>query len=148
MIDSGIEKDRLGASLDAMNPVYFETHFERFEGWDDWPIEFAIITAYATTGENWPDTKNQAADQQLEVDLHKQGGWVRRLIGYSPTSGHREPGWIVELGLNAACDIGLKYNQDAIYYVSGDTLSVCFCDSRRALVKIGSFRPRVHLAKN
>lgn len=129
-----------------MNPVYLETHFECLDELDDWPVEFAIITAYATTGENWPDAKNKAADQQLEADLRKQGRWVRKLTGYSPTSGHREPGWAVEIGLKAACNIGLRYNQDAIYYVSGDTLSVSFCDSRRALVEISRFLPRVHFA--
>ncbi|MEJ1959944.1 MAG: DUF3293 domain-containing protein [Nitrosomonadales bacterium] len=108
-------------------------------------MAFAIITAYATTGDSWPDAKNQAADEDIKASLLNQGRWVRRLTGYSPTSGHRESGWAVELGLNAACNIGLQYKQDAIYYVSGDTLSVSFCDSRRALVAIGSFRSRLHL---
>lgn len=129
-----------------MNPVYLETHFECLDELDDWPVEFAIITAYATTGESWPDAKNQVVNEQLEADLRKQGRWVRKLTGYSPISGHREPGWAVELGMKAACDIGLQYNQDAIYYVSGDTLNVSFCDSRRALLEIGSFRQRVHFA--
>jgi type I restriction system adenine methylase HsdM len=134
------------ASAEGMSPVYFETHFERLEEWNDWPSEFSIITAYATTGEDWPDAKTEAADRQLEAELRGQGRWVRRLTGYSPATGHRESGWAAELGLKAGCDIGLRYKQDAIYHVSGDTLSVSFCDSRRALVEIGSFRPRVHLA--
>jgi len=41
---------------------------------------------------------------------------------------------------------GRRYRQDAIYYVIGDTLFVSFCDERRALVEVGGFRPRVHLA--
>jgi hypothetical protein len=146
MTETITTEDLNGSSPEGMNPVYFETQFECLEEWDDWPREFSIITAYATTGEYWPDAKNQSADQQLEADLRKQGRWVRRLTGYSPTSGHQELGWAVELGLKAACDMGLQYNQDAIYYISGDTLSVSFCDSRRALVEIGSFRLRVHFA--
>ena len=129
-----------------MNPVYFETKFECAEEWTDWPDEFAIITAYATTGEDWSDAENQAGDTRLEAHLREQGLWVRRVTGYSPSIGHREPGWAVYLGFKAACDVGLRFKQDAIYYVAGDILSVSFTDSRRALVRIGSFRQRVNLA--
>lgn len=71
---------------------------------------------------------------------------MRRLSGYSPATGHREPGWAVAMSFQDACDTGRRYRQDAIYYVTRDTLWVSFCDGRRALVEIGSFRPRVHLA--
>lgn len=128
-----------------MHPAYFGTHFERSEPWDDWPAEFAIVTAYATTGESWPDEDNQAADRQLEAELRRWGRWIRRLTGYSPATGHREPGWAVEIGFQPACDLGKRYKQDAIYYVTGDTLWVSFCGERRAPVEIGRFRPRVHL---
>ncbi|HLF97008.1 MAG TPA: DUF3293 domain-containing protein [Methylococcaceae bacterium] len=116
------------------------------EAWDDWPAEFAIVTAYATTGESWPEAENRAADRRLEAELRRQRLWMRRLTGYSPATGHGEPGWAVDLGFQSACDIGRRYRQDAIYYVIGDTLFVSFCDERRALVEVGGFRPRVHLA--
>jgi hypothetical protein len=129
-----------------MDPVYFETQFECAEESTDWPEEFAIIAAYAMTGENWPETKNQAADKQLETELRKKGLLVRRVTGFSPATGHREPGWAAALDVEAACEIGLRFKQDAIYYVAGDTLGVSFCDSRRALVEIGSFRECLHFA--
>ena len=37
----------------VVNPVYFETHFRSPQPVTDWPSEFVIVTAYATTGERW-----------------------------------------------------------------------------------------------
>lgn len=128
-----------------MNPVYFETHFERQALWEDWPSEFAIITAYATTGEAWTNSENEAADKRLEAKLRQQESWLRRLTGYSPVTGHSEPGWAVALSFEVACNLGQQFRQDAIYYIVGDVLHVSFCDQRRAQVLIGPFRSRVHL---
>jgi len=81
-----------------------------------------------------------------ETELRRQGRWMRRLSGYSPATGHKEPGWAVAMSFQDACDTGKRYRQDAIYYVIGDTLFVSFCDERRGAAEIGPFRPRVHLA--
>ncbi len=129
-----------------MNPAYFDTRFERQEAWEDLPAEFAIITAYATTGEEWSSVENEAADKKLETELREHGRWLRRLTGHSPVSGHTEPGWAVGMPFETACDLGLRFQQDAIYYVTGDTLSVSRCDKRRALVEVGAFSSRVHEA--
>jgi hypothetical protein len=134
-------------SVDSINPVYFETHFKRQKSWEDWPHKFAIITAYATTGEAWTDSENEAADKKLEAELRQQGSWLQRLTGYSPVTGHAEPGWAVDLSFEAACDLGGRFRQDALYYVVGDVLYVSFCDQRRAQVLVGLFRSRVHLTQ-
>ena len=128
-----------------MNPVYFGTHFERREAWENSPAEFAIITAYATTGEEWASIENEAADKKLESELRKRGCWLQRLTGYSPVTGHAEPGWAVAMPFEVACDLGLRFQQDAIYYVTGDTLYVTACDERRAPVEVGVFSSRVHV---
>ncbi len=131
-----------------MPPFYFETHFRWEEPWADWPEAFAIITAYATTGEKWTDVENQEADRALEKALRQRAQWVRRLTGFSPTTNHAEPGWAVAIGFDPACETGCKFRQDAIYYVTADTLYVSFCDkSRRELREIGRFRARVHLRR-
>ena len=67
-----------------MHPAYFETHFIVADGPHDWPEQFAIITAYATTGEAWTDQQNEAADQALEAELRATGKWMRRITGYAP----------------------------------------------------------------
>lgn len=126
-----------------MNPVYFETHFRTPAPAPDWPPEFVIVTAHATTGERWTTAENEAADRKLTEELRQLGAWSARITGYSPRTGHAEPGWAVTLSVDAACDLGLRYRQDAIYHVAGDTLSVSLCDGRRKLVAVGSFRERV-----
>jgi hypothetical protein len=50
-----------------MNPIYDETNFYTPESNTALPATFGIITAYATTGENWSDSKNIRADTELEA---------------------------------------------------------------------------------
>lgn len=127
-----------------MNPVYFETRFRVIERVRDWPAEFAIISAFATTGEEWTAPQNALADEQLRLELRRRGGWFVHLIGFSPTTGHAEPSWAVAMPLAEACDLGRRFHQDAIYYVHEGETSVTHCDERRALVHVGLFSERLH----
>jgi hypothetical protein len=126
-----------------MHPAYFETHFAIPDLSLEWPVKFAIITAYAPPGEQWTDEQNAEADRRLEKELRDNDRLIRRITGYSPTTGHAEHGWAVELTWQEACDLGEKYLQDAIYFVSGDELLVSYCDIRRGLVPVGTFRDRL-----
>lgn len=129
---------------ESLPKVYFETHFQHAGDWHPAPRSFAIITAYATTGEDWPQERNLAADRRLEEQLDATGHWRRRLTGYSPTTRHAEPGWAVALAFEAACDLGKAFLQDAIYFVEDATLTVSFCDHRRGRVIVGPFQTRLH----
>ena len=126
-----------------MHTAYFETAFRVSTPVPAWPQAFAIITAYATTGECWSAELNETADERLRVDLKDRGVLVGRVTGFSPATGHAEPGWAATLDWEAACNIGQAYRQDAVYIVQGDQLSVTFCDARRALVPVGGFRERL-----
>jgi hypothetical protein len=126
-----------------MNPAYFETRFVTVSAAQDWPKEFAILSAYSTTGEVWPGDKNEKADGNLEAELASEKVWMRRILGYSPTTDHREPSWAVEIPFDAACDYGVRFRQDAVYYVKGDMLWVSHCDQRRQMVRVGNFRKRL-----
>ncbi len=117
---------------------YKETHFW-VEDWSDAPNEFAIITAYATTGEIWTDIQNSKADKRLESTLTDRKAWLRRITGYSPSSGHSEPGWAVAIDFATACEIGKHFMQDAIYFVRNGRLYLSYCDARRALIPVGKF---------
>ena len=127
-----------------MHFAYFETEFRCPDLSLAWPTEFAIITAYAPIGEDWPQARNEASDRELGAQLWAASNWVNRLTGFSPTTSHAEPGWAVDISWEAACDVGLQYHQDAIYYVIGNTLWVTYCDDRRELVRVGDFRERLH----
>ncbi len=131
---------------DGMHPAYAKTHFCSPSVLTDSPDEFAIITAHATTGETWTHEQNTASDEELKSVLRGKGEWVHRITGYSPTSLHAEPGWTAPLSFEEACDLGLRFKQDAIYFVRGGTLFVSYCDKHRKMIEIGPFLPRLHLS--
>ena len=131
---------------DPMNPVYFETRSRSSDPLPEWPQEFVIVSAYATTGESWTPHENEMADCHLASELVTRVGWLVRIVGYSPLSGHSEPSWAVELPLAEARDIGQRFRQEAIYHVRNDELSVTSCSDQSAFVRIGSFRDRLDAA--
>src|SRR5688572_21055964 len=100
-----------------VNPVYLETRFRICEHRYDWPDEFVIVSAYATTGETWTDRESEAADQQLASELASRTDWLARITGYSPSSGHTEPSWAAGMPLGKGRALGLAYRQDAVYHV-------------------------------
>ena len=126
-----------------MNPEYLKTRFRTTENQVHFPEEFVIITAYPTTGETWDPSKIEEADQKLEEELKFRKTWIIRIEGYSPETGHAEQGWGTTMPIEDACEIGLRYRQDAIFHVKNDLLSVTYCDERRELVNIGSFEARL-----
>ncbi len=140
-----------------MHPAYFETRFCTPAPVTDWPSQFVIVTAFATTGTTRSAEENERADRELEADLRERAGtaleagragrggagWLQRITGYSPSTGHAEPGWAVDLPFEEACDLGLRFRQDAIYVVRGDDLFVTHCDERRGEVRVGRFRERL-----
>ena len=128
----------------GMPHFYFETHFRVSDLVPEWPDNFIIITAFATTGRQWTDAQNVSADRQLEHELKSSDSLVCRVTGFSPETGHAEPGWAAGIPWQEACDLGVKYRQDAIYVVKEDQLFVTFCDARRQLVPVGLFRVRLN----
>ncbi|WP_438971534.1 hypothetical protein [Methylophaga sp.] len=124
---------------------YLDTQFLNVEKISHWPSNFAIISAYATTGDNGSSEQNESADKNLEQYLKAHFPWVRRLISFSPKWDDLKSGWAVNCSWNDACDIGLMYKQDVIYFVSGNTVSVSFCDERRKPVTVGDFVSRLHI---
>jgi hypothetical protein len=128
---------------DTLHPSYFGVRFTVSEEPVQWPPAFAILSGYATTGEVWPAERNEAADRALGSDLAAEGRWMTRITGFFPETGHAEPGWAAEMSLEEGCAWGLRYFQDAIYFVEGDALWVSHCDQRRGLVRVGAFRERI-----
>jgi hypothetical protein len=128
-----------------IHPAYFKV---RFRGpWPDrrHPDEFAIISAFATTGETWSDERNRAADLELENELRNSGSWMRRLTGYDPETGHAEPGWAVGIDYENAQELGLRFHQDAIFLVSGNRVWVSTCGVDRCRAEIGAFDERFEM---
>jgi hypothetical protein len=128
-----------------MHPAYFETVFSVGSIPSRWPEQFAVITAFAPTGEKWPDEKNQSADSALESTLASRGVWKHRITGSSPDRLHSEPGWAAAIPLIDAKEIGTAFKQDAIYWIDGDEVFVTSCNERSGLSRIGSFAQRLHV---
>ena len=127
-----------------MPPFYYQTRFQPDGLSTSLPGTFAIITACATTGETWTDSENTAANAVLRAELERLDRLLRSLTGYSPVTGHAEPGFAASLPFEEACDLGLKFKQDAIYYVDTGILNVSYCDERRRLEPVGTFLDRLN----
>ena len=58
--------------MDPINPLYLSTFLDLGPDWSEQPKEFAIISAYATTGKN--GLLNEISRQ---MNVYKNG-WLRR----------------------------------------------------------------------
>lgn len=87
--------------------------------------------------------ENETADRALADDLARSGKWHQRITGYSPTTRLAEACWAAELNLPEACDLGLRYLQDAICYVSGDELCFSLCAEPMEQDCVGNIRERI-----
>ena len=105
---------------------YKSTVFQYQDFPADWPKSFAILTAYATTGETWTDEQNKEADQKLETQLRKGGYRIHRISGYSKDLKTHEEGWAVIMDLKRAWDLAVKYKQVALFYYQNDELLLVY----------------------
>ena len=96
------------------------------------PDQFAIITAYAATGDEWKDVKSCEADEHLKAYSQARFSCVKRITGYSPTTGHSESGWLVNCSDDEGSDIGLLFKQDAIYWGENGSFFVSYCWPQRS----------------
>jgi len=122
--------------------AYLETRFRTPAMVSRWPDRFVILSAFATTGETWTDERNDAADQALGRELRGRG-WLARIVGYSPSSGHAEPSWAVEMPIRQAREVGSRFKQDAIFAVRGNRLRVIRCGESCLSAVVGSFLERL-----
>jgi hypothetical protein len=128
------------------NSLYATTRFRLTAIPDSWPSAFVIITAYAPTGQRWSDAENAATDQRLSAEIEALGVWHRRITGYSPDTGHAEPGWAVKLPVETGREIGRRFQQDAIFVIRADALGYVSCSGDRKVIWFGAFRERVDVA--
>ena len=110
-----------------MEPAYHDTHFKDYPLATIWPENFAIITAYQTTGEKWSAERNTTANNELEQKLRDLGCTPIPITGYSPATQYGEPGFAIQLSLQQALKTGADFKQDAIYYVENGSLQVHSC---------------------
>ena len=126
-----------------MHEVYRETRFRQDRAPDAWPERFVIITAWPPSDADWSTQRIDAAQAHLAACLADMHCWIHRLTGYSPRSGHAEPGWAVGIGPTHGVELGRQFLQDALFLVEDDLLWVVDCDEEMAMTCIGRFRERL-----
>jgi hypothetical protein len=94
----------------------------------DWPVDFAIITAYDPDGRAAKAELNLSADAMLEAELRSAGYRLHRITGGSEDGVHQEPGWGVPIGLPGAVEFGRRYRQLAIFAVRAGRLALVDCE--------------------
>lgn len=108
-----------------------------------WPA-FAIVTACNPLGVVLDEADNRQRDEALLASLHERGLRPLRAIGCSPDLSHREPGWAVPMGRAEAIALGREFDQDAVYWVSDDSLWLLSCPPRvEAAERLGGFEERL-----
>ena len=109
-----------------------------------WPDDFWIVTACDpySTGDR---TGDDDAMKQLRQELSRKKYWKARVAGISPDWAHREASFAVGgLREDEALEIGRRYNQNAVFRVQGDRLSLVDCGDGKT-VDAGHFRERLRL---
>jgi len=122
--------------LSTMTPVQreqFKQAVFRFEPLPaDWPMDFAIITAYDPDGQATTAEQNLAADQALAAELRAACYRLHRITGGSADGVHLEPGWGVPIGLPGAVEFGRRYRQLAVFSVRAGRLALVDCEDGSA----------------
>jgi hypothetical protein len=112
---------------------YFLKTFRSDQTINHWPIHFAII----------PSASNHQTEQERELQhLRKHYSWVRCLTLHDADAEHGQNCWAVNMGWQQACQTGIEFGQEAVFYVSDNTLSVTFCDERRKPFIVDGFLKR------
>lgn len=123
--------------MSARLPVqYFSRRFISDKKITHWPIHFAIIDLATSSAETGIETK------QLQDYLEKNFSWVRPLSTLENQSKELQPCCAVNMSWLQACETGMKYGLEAVYFVSDNTLSVTYCDERRKPYVVDSFLNR------
>ena len=127
-----------------MHPAYLETRFRVEDPLGELPSQFVILSAYATTGEVWSEERNSLAYQKLFRELQASTPtFLKRVVGYSPSTHHAEPSWAVAIPLAEAHRIGKEFAQDALYFVDHGALWVASCCATVAPVFVDHFASRL-----
>jgi hypothetical protein len=128
-------------------PEYLQTIFIAKPPESGWPDEIHIITACnpLSSGERSRDDVYNIA---LRKTLSQLKVWKHRIQGASPDWKHREKGFAVSgIDLVKAIEIGRRFQQNAIFTVVDDVVSVVSCVSDEKKL-MGSFSQRLFCPKD
>ena len=125
-----------------MNEKYFDTVFIDAAPTNGFPESFAILTAFNPMDRILNQDENTKRNQDLLGILKLQRHYGGTIIGSSPDFTHQEPSLIAEAPKFKGLELGLKFNQRAIFWISKDRLEIIEC-STGITHEAGSFRKRI-----
>ncbi|WP_375751304.1 DUF3293 domain-containing protein [Vibrio sp. HN007] len=104
-------------------------------------IEFAIITAWNPFSKPVSYNDNRQKNFHLECEILKQN-YEKLLVG-DINKEWTEESFAVEMSLDEAVELGIKYEQNAIYYVRSDNVYLVSCiDEQKVENEIALFSQR------
>lgn len=112
-----------------IRPEYLESVFWSEIRSEAWPIAFAILTAWNPHGEPAAPAENAMREKQLRSYCDEQGFMPWVVEGGSQDGSYRERGLGLIVDLQTALAIGRLFEQEAIFWVERNQLSVVSCDS-------------------
>ena len=106
--------------------------------------EFAIITAYNPEGKIITPNGNKKRHKKLLTKVKLSGWSYAALTGCNNDYSHQEHGLAISLEIKEAVNLAIEFDQNAIYYVSNNhlTLHPCLLDGPE-VVALGSFSSRL-----
>ncbi|BAJ03567.1 DUF3293 domain-containing protein [Shewanella violacea] len=112
-------------------------------------LSFAIITAHNPQGQILTSCQNRLLDRQLLLAIEQFNRPYRAVVGASKDGTHMEKSWAVAIDKLSAAHLGLKFKQNAIYFVDNNQLALVPClfskaEYRKEII-IGNFSERVNL---
>ncbi|WP_299009314.1 DUF3293 domain-containing protein [uncultured Shewanella sp.] len=130
--------------VDDLWQCYQETEFLLTQALSS-QLSFAIITAHNPKGMILSPSQNRLLDKKLQNELVHLGALHQEMIGTSVDMSHREKSWAVAVERKVGIAIGLKFKQNAIYYVETDKLRLIPCLFQKQEICLGSFSKKMKL---
>jgi len=125
-----------------INPHYFDVIFKEIKASYQYPQTFAIITAWNPKDVILPEQENQKRNRCLQKSIKKTMVLGTKIIGASADLQHQELSLIIEGAFQDLINLAQKFEQNAIFWVQGDSLELISCNSLKHF-KLGSFRERI-----
>jgi len=95
---------------------------------------FCIITAFNPNNRVASLEENQQRNEELYSDLYNKDYEILKATGC--LEGHCEAGFLIyDITLSEAFDLGLMYEQYAIFYNDGECLKYVVCETKEIIVE-------------
>lgn len=106
---------------------------------------FTIVTAFNPFGQNLSNCQNLLNDRRLQADIDKMRVPYRCVVGASPDLQHMEKSWALFCDKENGLELGLRFDQLAIYHVEKGRLLLLPCHSNMEAVDLDDFSEKVRL---